>query len=91
MRPRPTGFVHDDKSLCSECNCYGMQPHHHQSWCSEFGPDTSSAETDRWWQAFCAKLASWTSPSNRPHAEVVENCALVADAAIAEAGRRGRL
>jgi hypothetical protein len=53
-------------------------------------PDEPSVENERWWQAFCCNLshasAIWTEDS-----PAAKRAADVADAAIAEAKKRGRL
>ena len=94
---RPDGFVHDDKSLCAECNHYG--PGGHATWCASYTP--TALENDRWWQAFAAPMM--VSPPLFDNVRIDENrrrngiewmarlrCDF-ADEAINEARKRGRL
>lgn len=48
----------------------------------------ASEEHERWWQAFCACLGDFDPDGDEPH---VTDSAATADAAIAEAKKRGRL
>ena len=50
-----------------------------------------ASEDNRWWQAFCAKIGAWPNATSTSPDDIVAWCGDLADAAIAEAKKRGRL